>query len=101
MCVDVEHSGSHCCNSFGDHTYWELCKFLKRAGEPAVLLPETMAKFRLAMDAMEVAHLEGNNWKLNLLASIHNVVLLAHKLGKNKSLLEASLLCGRCLTGYL
>jgi hypothetical protein len=50
-----------------------------------------MAEFRLTMDAMEAAHLEGNKQKLNLLASIHNVVSLAHKLGKNKSPLKKSI----------
>ena len=81
----------HCCDSLGDHTYWELCEFLQRGREPAVLHPETMAEFQLAMDAMEAAHHEGNNQKLNLLASIPNVVLLAYKLGKNKSPLEKSI----------
>jgi hypothetical protein len=43
------------------------------------------------MDAMEAAHHEGNDQKLDLLASICNVVSLAHKSGKNKSLLEKSI----------
>jgi hypothetical protein len=68
-----------------------ICEFLQRRGEPAVLCPETMAKFRLAMDAMEAAHCESNDRKLDLLASIHNVFSLAHKLGKNKPLLEKSI----------
>ena len=51
-------------------------------GEPAVLCPENLAEFRLTMDAMEAAHHEGNDQKMDLLASICKVVLSAHKLGK-------------------
>ena len=43
------------------------------------------------MDDMEAAHHKGNNWKMDLLASIHKVVSLAHKLGKNQSPLEKSI----------
>ena len=43
------------------------------------------------MDAMEAAHHEGNDQKLDFLAPIRNVVLLAHKSGKNKSPLKKSI----------
>ena len=85
-----KHGGSYCCHSFRDCTYWELCEFLEWV-ECVEHHHETMAKFRLAMDAMEAAHCESNDQKLDLLASIHNVFSLAHKLGKNKSLLEKSI----------
>ena len=42
------------------------------------------------MEAMEAAHCEGNDWKMYLLASIHKVVSLAHKLGKKQTPLEKS-----------
>ena len=60
-------------------------------GEPAVLHPKTIAEFRLAMDAMEAAHHEGNDQKMGLLASIRKVVSLAHKSGKNQSPLKKSI----------
>ena len=60
-------------------------------GELAVLHLENLAEFRLAMDAMEAAHCEGNDQKMDLLASICKVVLSAHKLGGNQSLLEKSI----------
>ena len=41
----------------------------RAGGKPAVLHPKNIAKFRLAMDAMEAAHCEGNNGKMHLLAS--------------------------------
>ena len=59
-------------------------------GELTVLHPENLAEFRLAMDAMEAAHCEGNDWKVDLLPSICKVVSSAHKSGKNQSLLEKS-----------
>ena len=39
-------------------------------GEPAVLHPANIAEFQLAMEAMDAAHREGNDWKMDLLASL-------------------------------
>ena len=63
----------------------------REGGEPVALHPKNIAKFKLTMEAMEAAHHEGNNWKMDLLASIGKVVLLAHKSGKIQSLLEKSI----------
>ena len=59
--------------------------------EPAVLRPENIAEFQLTMEAMDAAHREGNDRKMDLLASLQKVVSLAHKAGKNQSLLEKSI----------
>ena len=42
----------------------------REGGEPAVLHPGNIAKFQLAMEAMEAAHREGNDRKMDLLASL-------------------------------
>ena len=63
----------------------------REGGEPAVLYPENIAEFKLAMEAMDAAHREGNDRKMDLLASLHKVVSLAHKLGKNQSPLKKSI----------
>ena len=42
----------------------------REGGEPAVLHPENIAKFQLAMEAMDAAHREGNDRKMDLLASL-------------------------------
>ena len=42
----------------------------REGGEPAVLHPANITKFRLAMEAMDAAHREGNDWKMDLLASL-------------------------------
>ena len=63
----------------------------REGGEPAVLHPGNIAKFQLTMEAMEAAHGEGNDWKMDLLASLCKVVSLAHKAGKNQSPLEKSI----------
>ena len=63
----------------------------REGGEPAVLHPGNIAEFQLAMEAMEATHCEGNDRKMDLLASLRKVVLLAHKAGKNQSLLEKSI----------
>ena len=55
----------------------------REGGELAVLHPKNIAEFRLAMEAMDAAHREGNDWKMDLLASLRKVVSLAHKAGKN------------------
>jgi hypothetical protein len=57
----------------------------REGGEPAVLHPENIAEFQLAMEAMDAAHREGNDRKMDLLASLRKVVSLAHKAGKNQS----------------
>ena len=64
----------------------------RKGGEPAVLHPANIAEFRLAMEAMDTAHCEGNDRKMDLLASLQKVVSLAHKAGKNQSLLEKSIM---------
>ena len=43
------------------------------------------------MEAMDAAHREGNDRKMDLLASLRKVVSLAHKAGKNQSPLEKSI----------
>ena len=63
----------------------------REGGEPAVLHPGNIAEFQLAMEAMDAAHREGNDRKMDLLASLQKVVSLAHKAGKNQSLLEKSI----------
>ena len=63
----------------------------RQGGELAVLHPRNIAKFQLTMEAMEAAHHEGNDRKIDLLASLRKVVSLAHKAGKNQSLLEKSI----------
>ena len=63
----------------------------REGGEPAVLHPANITKFRLAMEAMDAAHREGNDRKMDLLASLQKVVSLAHKAGKNQSPLEKSI----------
>ena len=63
----------------------------RKGGEPAILHPENIAKFQLAMEAMDAAHREGNNQKMDLLASLQKVVSLAHKVGKTQSLLKKSI----------
>ena len=42
------------------------------------------------MEAMDAAHHEGNDQKMDLLALLRKVVSLAHKAGKNQSLLKKS-----------
>ena len=42
----------------------------REGGEPAVLHPENIAEFQLAMEAMDAAHCEGNDQKMDLLASL-------------------------------
>ena len=49
-----------------------------------ILCSKAMAKFRFTYDAMDTAYHEGNHWKYDLLASICNVVPMAHKSGENK-----------------
>ena len=63
----------------------------REGGEPVVLHPGNIAEFQLTMEAMEAAHGEGNDWKMDLLASLCKVVSLAHKAGKNQSPLEKSI----------
>ena len=64
----------------------------REGGEPAVLHPTNIAEFQLAMEAMDAAHREGNDRKMDLLASLQKVVSLAHKAGKNQSPLEKSIM---------
>ena len=42
----------------------------REGGEPAILCPKNIAEFQLAMEAMDPAHHEGNNRKMDLLASL-------------------------------
>jgi hypothetical protein len=63
----------------------------RAGGELTVLHPENIAECKLAMEAMEAAHHEGNDLKMDLLASIRKMVLLAHKSGKNQSPLKKSI----------
>ena len=42
----------------------------REGGEPAVLHPANIAEFQLAMEAMDTAHREGNDQKMDLLASL-------------------------------
>ena len=74
----------------------------RAGGKPAVLHPKNIAKFRIPMEAMEAAHHEGNERKMGLLASIHNMVSLAHKLAKTSPHLKrASPMHGGYHIGYL
>ena len=76
--------------------------FSREGGEPAVLHPENIAEFTLAMEAMEAAHREGNDWKMDLLASLCKVVSMAYKSGKNQSPLKKSItMHGGYQIGYL
>lgn len=59
-----------------------------------------MAKFQLALNAMEATHSEVNDWGLDPLASICNMVSLAHKSGKNKSQLEKDILLAWCTPNW-
>ena len=63
----------------------------REGGEPAILHPKNIAEFQLAMEAIDAAHRKGNDQKMDLLASLRKVVSLAHKAGKNQSLLEKSI----------
>ena len=42
----------------------------REGGEPAILHPENIAEFQLTMEAMDAAHREGNDRKMDLLASL-------------------------------
>ena len=73
----------------------------REGGEPAVLHPKNIAKFQLAMEAMDAAHREGNDRRMDLLASLRKVVSLAHKAAKTSLRLKrASRRCGGYQIGY-
>jgi hypothetical protein len=74
----------------------------RAGGELAVLHPKNIVEFKLAMEAMKAAHCEGNDRKMDLLASICKVVSLAHKSGKTSPCSKrASPMHGRYQIGYL
>ena len=73
----------------------------RKGGEPAVLHPTNIAEFQLTMEAMDAAHREGNDRKMDLLASLRKVVSLAHKAAKTSLRLKrASRRCGGYQIGY-
>ena len=63
----------------------------REGGEPVVLHPGNIAEFQLTMESMEAAHREGNDRKMDLLASLRKVVSLTHKAGKSQSPLKKSI----------
>ena len=56
----------------------------REGGEPVILHHKNIAKFQLAMEAMDAAHHDGNDQKMDLLASLQKLVSLARKAGKNQ-----------------